>query len=80
MKTRVYEAWRRSEAYAVSMTEDGLAKAEDRYKSFSLGYISGLRAAAEHLELKHKEVKDTTKLHNFYLVASRFIRELYNES
>ncbi len=31
------------------------------------------------LAMAEREVKDTTREHNFYLVASKFVRELYQE-
>lgn len=79
MRTRAYEAWRRSESHQVPMTDEGMKLAEQRHQSFIKGFEAGVRCAAEHLELKHKEVKDTARDHNFYLVASRFVRELYQE-
>ena len=79
MHTRAYNAWRRAESFQIPVTEEGLQQAEQRHQWFLRGFEAGVRCAAEHLELKHKEVKDTTRAHNFYLVASRFVRELYQE-
>jgi len=77
--TRAYNAWRRAESFQIPVTDEGLRQAEQRYQWFLRGFEAGVRCAAEHLELKHKEVKDTTREHNFYLVASKFVRELYQE-
>lgn len=77
--TRAYNAWRRAESFQIPVTDEGLRQAEQRYQWFLRGFEAGARCAAEHLELKHKEVKDTTREHNFYLVASKFVRELYQE-
>jgi hypothetical protein len=79
MHTRAYNAWRRAESFQIPVTEEGLQQAEQRHQWFLRGFEAGVRCAAEHLELKHKEVKDTTRAHNLYLVASRFVRELYQE-
>jgi hypothetical protein len=79
MRTRAYNAWRRAESFQIPVTDEGLRQAEQRYQWFLRGFEAGVRCAAEHLELKHKEVKDTSRNHNFYLVASRFVRELYQE-
>jgi hypothetical protein len=77
--TRAYNAWRRAESFQIPVTDEGLRQAEQRQQWFLRGFEAGARCAAEHLELKHKEVKDTTREHNFYLVASKFVRELYQE-
>ena len=79
INTRAYNAWRRAESFQIPVTEEGLQQAEQRHQWFLRGFEAGVRCAAEHLEFKHKEVKDTTRAHNFYLVASRFVRELYQE-
>lgn len=76
MRARVYDAWRRSEAYAVPMTEEGEKQAAIRQRSFYKGFDAGLKCAAEHLEQMHKKEKDTTKAHNFYLIASNACRLL----
>ena len=80
MHTRAYNAWRRAESFQIPVTEEGLQQAEQRHQWFLRGFEAGVRCAAEHLEFKHKEVKDSTRAHNFYLVASRFVRELYQEN
>lgn len=77
--TRAYNAWRRAESFQIPVTDEGLRQAEQRQQWFLRGFEAGARCAAEHLELKHKEVKDTTREHSFYLVASKFVRELYQE-
>jgi len=58
MRSRAYEAWRESEAYAVPMTPAGVE-------------------AANTLKEKHEE--QTTELHNYYLVSSILVRELYKD-
>lgn len=73
----IYRAWRRREAYAVPMTDEGVKRAEDRYREFAIGFEAGLREAAYVLEEMHRENKDT---HKFYLIASRAVRELYRRN
>lgn len=63
---RVYSAWRRSEAYGCPMTQEGLAKAEQRYAGFQAGYLAGIRAAESALENEHSKNK---KLHKFFFLA-----------
>lgn len=79
MRTRAYEAWREYEAYQVPVTTAGIEAAKDRMKVFIKGYEAGIREAANMLEAKHTEEKHTTKLHNYYLVSSRLVRELYKD-
>jgi hypothetical protein len=78
--SRAYEAWRESESYQVPMTPAGVEAANARMRAFVKGFEAGVRAAANMLEAKHTEEKHTTtKLHNYYLVSSRLVRELYKD-
>lgn len=77
--TRAYQAWRRSEAYSVPVTDAGAEKAEERRKQFNKGFYAGMKHAALILELEHKKVKDSGNLHNYYGVASNLIRNAYKE-
>ena len=79
MRTRAYEAWREYEAYQVPVTPAGVEAANARMKVFIKGYEAGIREAADMLETKHTEQKHTTDLHNYYLVSSRLVRELYKD-
>lgn len=76
---RAYQAWRRSEAYAVPVTDKGAEAAEQRRKQFNKGFYAGVRHAALVLELEHKKVKDQGGHHNYYSVASQIVRRAYME-
>jgi hypothetical protein len=71
--TKCYLAWRRSEAYAIPVTDEGEEMAAERYRQFKKGFYSGLNWAAFELEQLHRKEKH---LHKFYLVASDTIRNL----
>ena len=77
--TRAYQAWRRSEAYSVPVTDRGVEAAEERRKQFNKGFYAGMRHAALVLELEHKKVKDQGGHHNYYGVASKIIRTAYQK-
>ena len=68
-----YRAWRRIQAYAVPMTEEGKIRADIKAESFKDGFEAGLRYAATQLELEHAKVK---KEHSFFYKASQFLRGL----
>lgn len=70
---KLYSDWRRSEAYAVPMTEDGLNIAEWRYQGFEQGYIAGVQRSAFEMERLHKENKH---IHKFYLLAKEELDKL----
>lgn len=70
---KCYAAWRRSEAWQVPVTQEGMEQAEERYKQFKKGYYSGIRAAALELEREHSANKH---IHKFYLFAKEKIEEL----
>lgn len=76
MTHNAYNAWRRQEAYAVPMTEEGLEAARKRFEEFRKGYVSGIRASLVSLERMHSEHK---KQHNFFLIAKRHLEEIYKE-
>lgn len=71
--TRCFLAWRRSEAWAVPMTQEGIDMAGERYKEFKKGYIAGINAAAFEMEQVHRENKH---IHKFFLLAHNYIRGL----
>lgn len=77
MRSRAYEAWREYEAYQVPMTPAGVEAANGRMRVFIKGFEAGIREAANTLKEKHEE--QTTELHNYYLVSSRLVRELYKD-
>lgn len=66
-----YNAWRRSEGYAVPITPEGVEQAAERYKQFKKGYMAGVKKCSSKLEILHSQHK---KLHSFFLVASKFLR------
>lgn len=76
MTHNAYAAWRRREAHAVPMTEEGLEAAGKRFEEFRKGYVSGIRASLVSLERLHSEHK---KQHNFFLIAKRQLEEIYKE-
>ena len=71
--TSCFLAWRRSEAWAVPVTQQGQDMAGERYKEFKKGYVAGINAAAFEMEKQHRENKH---IHKFYLFAHNFIRGL----
>lgn len=71
--TKCYNAWRKREAHAVPMTEEGTKMALERYEEFKKGYIAGINAAAFELEKLHSRHKT---IHKFYLIAHDEIRRM----
>lgn len=67
-----YQAWRRREAHAVPVTEEGQQKAEERLQEFNKGFVSGMKAAMLVLENLHREHKHQ---HNFYLFAKNELQQ-----
>jgi len=70
---KCYNAWRRSEGYSVPMTEDGLERAEERYKNFKIGWECAIKACM--LELEHEHSKNK-KVHSFFLIAKNLLEQL----
>lgn len=68
-----YRAWRRSEAYMVPMTEEGMKIADERYKEFKKGFDSGVKACMLELEKEHSSNK---KIHSFFLIAKDICSKL----
>lgn len=66
-----YNAWRRSEGYAVPVGHYSTEQAVERYKQFKKGYMAGVKKCSSKLEILHSQHK---KLHSFFLVASKFLR------
>lgn len=70
---KCYCAWRRSEAWQVPVTQEGMEMAEERYKQFKKGYYAGIRSAALELEREHSANK---QIHKFYLFAKECVERL----
>lgn len=68
-----YQAWRRREAYAVPVTEEGQEKAQERLEEFNRGFTAGIKSAMYVLENMHRENKHE---HNFYLFANRVVQSM----
>ena len=68
----LYSKWRRSEAYMLPMTPEGISKAGHRYDNFKVGFEYGMTYAVEILEELHRENKD---VHKFYLLAKNAVDE-----
>ena len=68
----ITKAWRKSEAYALPMADEGVKLAHERYEGFKQGYIAALGRAIVKLENKHRENKH---LHKFYLLAKEELQE-----
>ena len=72
-----YQAWRRREAYAVPVTEEGQEKAQERLEEFNRGFTAGIKSAMYVLENMHRENKHQ---HNFYLFAKNNLEERLKEN
>ena len=68
-----YSAWRRSEAYMVPMTKEGMERADERYKEFKKGFDCGVKACMLELEKEHSGNK---KVHSFFLMAKNICQKL----
>ena len=68
-----YRAWRRSEAYQVPMTKEGMERADKRYHEFKKGFYAGVNASMLVLEKEHSANKH---IHKFYLLAKDLISKL----
>lgn len=66
-------AWRRSEAYQVPMTKEGIERAEERYKNFKIGWDYAIKACMLELEKEHSKNKPT---HSFFNIAKSIIEKL----
>lgn len=69
----VYRAWRRSEAYMVPISKEGMEMAEKRYHEFKKGFYAGVNASMLTLEEEHSKNKH---IHRFYLLAKDLISKL----
>lgn len=72
LENKCYSDWRRREAYAIPVTEEGQRMAEERYNEFKKGWEYGLRHAVFLIEQEHK---DNKHLHKFYLLLAEKLRE-----
>lgn len=70
---KCYSAWRRSEAYSVPMTKEGVERADERYKQFKVGWDYAVKACMFELEKEHSKHK---KAHTFYNIAKDIISSL----
>lgn len=70
---KCYAAWRRSEAYSLPMTEEGIKAAEERYKEFKKGFAFGIRVCMLELEKEHSKNKKT---HSFFLIAKNILEKI----
>ena len=70
---KCYSAWRRSEAYSLPMTEEGMKAAEERYKEFKKGFAFGIRVCMLELEKEHSKNKKT---HSFFLIAKNLLEKM----
>lgn len=68
-----YSHWRRSEAYMLPMTQEGVEAAEQRFKQFKVGFDSGIKACMLVLEKEHSKNK---KIHSFFLIAKELIDKI----
>jgi hypothetical protein len=68
-----YSAWRRSEAYQVPMTKEGMEMADERYKRFKVGWDYAVKACMLELEKEHTKNK---KVHSFFNIAKEILKGL----
>jgi len=72
---RWFQAWRKHEAYSVPVTEEGQQMAQQRAEQFEAGYQAAVKDITHHLEQTlHSKYKSD---HDFYLFASRIIKEIF---
>ena len=70
---KCYSAWRRSEAYQVPMTKEGMERADERYKNFKKGWDYAVKACMLELEKEHTKNKKT---HSFFNIGKHLIEKL----
>lgn len=70
---KCYLAWRRSEAYQVPMTKEGMERADERYKQFKVGWDYAIKTCMLGLEKGHSANK---KVHSFFNIAKELISKL----
>ena len=73
MDKKCYSAWRRSEAYQVPMTKEGMERADVRYKNFKIGWDYAVKACMLELEREHSKHK---KVHRFFNIGKHLIEKL----
>ena len=56
----LYQKWRESEAYAVSMTEDGVKLSEQRWRGFNKGYKQAMKDAVDLIKAELVHASDTS--------------------
>jgi len=69
--TDIYQKWRESEAYAVPMTEDGVKRAQERWRGFNVGYKQAVEDVINLLMIQHEATKGS---HNYWHVAANLVR------
>ena len=60
MSGDLYQKWRESEAYAVSMTEDGVKRSEQRWRGFNKGYKQAMKDAVDLIKAELVHASDTS--------------------
>lgn len=70
---KCYNAWRRSEAYGVPMTKEGMKAADERYKQFKVGWDYAVKACMLELERAHSKNK---KVHSFFRLGNELLGKL----
>ena len=71
--SKCFDAWRRSEAYSIPMTEAGMKAAEERYREFKKGFDCGIKVCMLELEKEHSKNK---KIHSFFLISKNLLEKI----
>ena len=71
---KTYNAWRESEAYAMPLTEEGVNKAQERWRGFNKGYEQALKDVVNLLMVQHEAAQER---HNYWHVAACLIEAEY---
>lgn len=74
--SKCFHAWRRSEAYAIPMTEAGMKAAEERYREFKKGFDCGIKSCMLELEKEHSKNK---KIHSFFLISKNLLEKMLKD-
>lgn len=74
--THCYNAWRKFEAYAVPVTEDGVEAMQRRHNCFKAGW----NAAVEHaIYILMEEHDEHDHIHNIYHVSANIVKDLKDD-
>ena len=71
MRTKAYDAWRESESYQVPMTDEGVKRAQDRWRGFDKGYKQAVKDVVGLLMIQHEAAKGS---HNYWQAAANLIQ------